>query len=90
MPISYMRIADETGQLVLPTDEEEDGTGQLRMTEAQERTEQYVQRLVAMEVEMKRKRRQEPPSFVEADECIGCCRRVPRAERVYSDRPRVL
>ena len=67
-------------------DEEEDGTGQLqlRMTEARERTEQYVQKLVTGEVEKKRKRQQEPPSFVEEGVCVGCCEPVPRPERVYS------
>ena len=84
VPIPYMRMADEAGQLVLPADEEEDGPGQLRMTEAQERTEHHVQRMVAAEAEKKRKRQQEPPSLVESDECVTCCREIPRAERVYS------
>ena len=65
-------------------DEEENGTGQLRMTEARERTEQYVQRMVTTEVEKKRKRQHEPPSFVEEGVCVICCETIPRAERVYS------
>ena len=54
------------------------------MTEARERTEQYVQRMVTTEVEKKRKRQHEPPSFVEEGVCVICCETIPGAERVYS------
>ena len=55
MPIPYM------------ADEEENETGQLRMTEleARERTEQCVQRMVTTKVEKKRKRQHEPHVFVD-------------------------
>ena len=75
---------DENVPIPYMADEEENGTGQLRMTAARERTEQYVQRMVTTEVEKKRKRQQEPPAFVEEDECVTCCEKIPRAERVYS------
>ena len=55
-----------------------------RMSEAHGRIEQDIQQMVTTEAEKKKKRRQEPPSFVESDECLICCKRIPRAERVYS------
>ena len=61
VPIPLIFMEDES--------EEENGPGQLRITEARERTQQHVQRMVRTEVEKKRKRQHEPPAFVEEDVC---------------------
>ena len=75
VPLSYLTDEEE---------DEEDATGLYRMSEAHGRIEQDIQQMVTTEAEKKKKRRQEPPSFVESDECLICCKRIPRAERVYS------